>query len=126
MGEFLPLKSLEVYILARQLSVYAWKIYDKLDWKQRKIIGDQMITAADSVGANIAEGYGRYHYLDKIRFYYNARGSYYEFIHWIELMSERKIASGEDCENILRFSKDFIVRFNNFISSAYLAKNKDK
>lgn len=65
---YLTLDNLEVYKLARQLSKEAWKIYKKLDWQIRKIIGDQFIRATDSIGANIAEGYGRYHFLDKIKF----------------------------------------------------------
>ena len=38
----------------------------------------QIRRAALSVPANIAEGFGRYHYLDKAKFYLNARGSPYE------------------------------------------------
>ena len=79
--EYLSLDKLEVYILSRQLSKISWNIYEKQDWKLRKIIGDQFICATDSVGANIAEGYGRYHYLDKIKFYYNARASLKESRH---------------------------------------------
>jgi four helix bundle protein len=36
---------------------------------------DQIRRASTSVGANIAEGFGRFHYKEKIKFYYNARGS---------------------------------------------------
>ena len=54
-------------------------------------MGDQFIEAVDSVGANIAEGYGRFHYLDRIKFYYNSRASLIECNeHWIELLKERK------------------------------------
>jgi four helix bundle protein len=30
------------------------------------------------MAANVAEAFGRYHYRDKLRFYYNSRGSAYE------------------------------------------------
>lgn len=73
MSEYVKLGDLFVYQLALQLSEERWKIYEKLDWQTKKVIGDQFITALDSFGANIAEGYGRYHYLDRIKFYYNAR-----------------------------------------------------
>ncbi|MBJ7296731.1 four helix bundle protein [Anabaena sp. UHCC 0187] len=36
---------------------------------------DQLRRASCSVLLNIAEGYGRYHYLDRLRFMYIARGS---------------------------------------------------
>lgn len=43
-------------------------------------LGDQMIRAARSATANIAEGYGRFHYLDTAKFVSNARGSVYEIL----------------------------------------------
>jgi four helix bundle protein len=50
----------------------------------QKHIGDQFLRAVDYIGANIAEGYGRYHYLDKVKFYYNSRAFHFEaFTHWI-------------------------------------------
>jgi four helix bundle protein len=70
---FIELQDLEVYQLARRLSKDAWGIYSGMTFEQKKIIGDQFIRAVDSVGANIAEGYARYHYLDKVRFYYFSR-----------------------------------------------------
>ena len=59
-----------VYKLALELCETGWMIYEKLEWQDRKIFGDQFIRAVDSVGANIADGYGRFHYLDRIKFYY--------------------------------------------------------
>lgn len=57
-------------------------VYKKMDWQLKKIIGDQFIRAIDSIRANIAEGYGRFHYLDRIKFYYNTCGSLFEAKHW--------------------------------------------
>lgn len=57
-----------VYKLTRELSRIAWVIYEKLEWRIKKIMGDQFIESTDSVSANIAEGYGRFHYLDKVKF----------------------------------------------------------
>ena len=89
--KYILLNDLEVYKLARELSKIGWKIYQDLNWQTKKIMGDQFIEAVDSVGANIAEGYGRFHYLDKIKFYYNSRSSLIECNeHWIELLKERK------------------------------------
>lgn len=44
---YIPLKDLEVYQLARELSKIAWKIYRSLDWQTKKIIGDQFIESTD-------------------------------------------------------------------------------
>ena len=76
--KYIGLDDLEVYQLARKLSAIGWEIYEGLSWQDKKTMGDQFISSTDSIGANVAEGYGRYHYLDKIRFYYHSRGSYLE------------------------------------------------
>lgn len=92
----MELKDLEIYRLSKEISKMAWDIYKNLDWRDKKLFGDQFISAVDSMGANIAEGFGRYHYLDKNKFNYNARGSLLESCHWLELMRERdKINKGD-------------------------------
>lgn len=58
-------------------------------------MGDQLIRVIDSHAANIAEGYGRYHYLDRIKFYYNARASLLESKHWLYLFLKRKKSQKE-------------------------------
>ena len=118
--KFIPLKNLEVYKLARELSKITWKIYQDLDWQDKKTMGDQFLTATDSVGANIAEGYSRFHYLDRIKFYYNARASLSEANdHWIELLKERKIVSRENYKKYKTIAKNLGVKLNNFINATY-------
>jgi four helix bundle protein len=115
---FIELKDLEVYKLSRELSTIAWKIFCRLDFMDKKHIGDQFLRSVDSIGANIAEGYGRYHYLDKVRFYYNSRASHYEaFNHWLELMYEREKISETEFSSIWNTAVTLQVKLNNFISS---------
>ena len=113
-GDF-TLKNLEVYKFSCELSVIAWDIYKNLELDQKIIIGQQFVKAVDSVGANIAEGYGRYHYLDKIRFYYTSRASLFEAIHWVDLLEERKLLS-EDTYNIFKDkAEDLRIKLNGWI-----------
>jgi four helix bundle protein len=49
----------------------------------------QMVRAADSIGANIAEARGRWHRPDQLRLLYIARGSLHELEHWLEVAHER-------------------------------------
>jgi four helix bundle protein len=46
-------------------------------------VGIQLVRAADSVGANIAEAMGRWHGPDRRRLLFIARGSLYETEHWM-------------------------------------------
>ena len=57
----------------------------------RNTVGEQLVRTADSIGANIAEGYGRYHYGEKLRFLYFARGSLYETKYWLNRCSKRNL-----------------------------------
>jgi len=87
---YITIKDLKVYQLARKLSSIGWSIYSGMSFEEKKIMGDQFIRSTDSIGANIAEGYSRFHYLDKVRFYYNARASQSEATdHWVDLLLER-------------------------------------
>jgi four helix bundle protein len=52
-------------------------------------IGSQLVRAADSVGANIAEATGRWHVKDRRRLLFIARGSLYETEHWIACAERR-------------------------------------
>lgn len=53
----------------------------------------QILRAARSSTANIAEGWGRFHYLDSNRFYYNSRGSLAELLdHVLEAKDENYLS----------------------------------
>ncbi len=120
---YISLQNLEVYQLSRELSRIGWEIYQTLDWKMQKINGDQFIESTDSTGANIAEGYGRFHYLDRIKFYYNARGSFLECNeHWIELLKERGQVPEELYNQYKQTAEKFSKKLNNFIHSTYQSK----
>lgn len=113
----MELEDLEIYQLARKISREVWEIYEKLNWQDKKIMGDQFISAIDSVGANISEGFGRYHYLDKNKFNYNARGSLLESIYWLEILKERGKINNEPYDSLNKKIKDLHRKINNYINS---------
>jgi len=120
----LNLTDLEVYQLAIEISELAWEIFRGLSWEEKKVVGFQFIEAIDSIGANIAEGYGRFHYLDRIKFYYNSRGSLLESFHWVSLMLKRNIGDSSKLKNLLGLLSKEKVKLNNFIRVNYVSKNK--
>ena len=122
-NKYIPLQELEVYQLARKLSKIGWTIFETFDWQTKRSIGNQFITATDSIGANIAEGYGRFHYLEKIKFFYNARGSLVEAAdHWLELLKERRNLSDEMYREFREAANELSLKLQNFISVNYQAR----
>ena len=76
-------QDLKCWQLARRLVIEVHKVAAQLPLIERYDLAPQMRRSSKSVMANIAEGYGRYHYLDKLRFFYIARGSLDETINHI-------------------------------------------
>jgi four helix bundle protein len=68
-------EGLRCYQLALQLLEAAYKVVATLPDYEKYNLASQLRRAALSAVLNMAEGYGRYHYLDKLRFFYIARGS---------------------------------------------------
>jgi four helix bundle protein len=70
-------------------------------------LGDQFSRAARSTTANIAEGYGRFHYLDNARFCSNARGSCWEALDHLITSHDEKL-----------LSEDLLFRGRELVGSA--------
>ena len=69
-------EDLECWKACRELRVFvARSLCKTLPKAERYRLGDQILRSAPSTTANIAEGYGRFHYLDNAKFCSNARGS---------------------------------------------------
>ncbi len=125
MGDYIPLNKLEVYKLARELSRIAWDIFEKLSWEYKKTMGFQFVESVDSVGANIAESYGRYYYLDRIKFLHYSRGSLIECNeHWLELLFERNIIDQKEFDDFKKVASKLSLKLNNYINTIYKSKNE--
>jgi len=80
---------LAVYRLAVSLADDMHRAAARWPAFERSSLGLQLVRAADSVGANIAEASGRWHLADKRRVLFIARGSLYETEHWIARAEQR-------------------------------------
>lgn len=93
-------EELEVYQLSEQLADDVWNLVIKWNSFARWTVGRQLVKAADSVGANIAEGTGRGSFKDNKRFVKIARGSLYETRHWLRRAFRRKLLSDEEIHRL--------------------------
>ena len=109
---------LEIYNIARELEKEIWQIYEKLNLDLKRIMWSQFIRSMDSVWANIAEWFGRFHYLDSIKFYYNARWSLFESKHRLEIFQERKLIADDMYSKLTKQFDSLSIKLNNFIRKA--------
>lgn len=70
-----------------------------------------------SVGANIAEGFGRFHYKEKIKFYYNARGSICEVQNFLFFAQDIDYIEKDIAREIFIEYENLNKKLNNFIKS---------
>jgi len=108
---------LDVYKLAEDLSDMIWDDFDKWSHKVQNTIGYQIIRAADSIAANIAEGYGRYTPADRKKFYLYSRGSFEETKAWLRKLIRRKVLPESDTKKYKTIIDQFGPKLNAFINS---------
>ena len=92
------LDELQVYNLSMDMAERIWNIVVKWDYFNKDTIGKQLVRAADSVAANLSEGYGRYHFKENVNFSYYSRGSLYESKTWLTKAYNRKLIFDEPFE----------------------------
>jgi len=82
---------------------------------------DQLRRSVNSICANIAEGFERYHTKDKVRFYYNARGSISECKSHLLVSKELNYIKGDKAALLLKELDRIGIKLNNMISGLYRA-----
>ena len=73
----------------------ARQVVPALPRDERYRLGDQLLRAARATTVNIAEGYGRFHYLDNAKFCSNARGSCWEVLDHLITENDEEFISTE-------------------------------
>ena len=97
---YYSLEELEVYQLAESFSDEIWVLVSEWDYFAKDTVGKQIVRSADSISANIAEGYGRYHYKENRNFCFFSRGSILETKGWLKKSLNRKLIN-DDQFNVL-------------------------
>ena len=112
---YLSVEDLSAYVRSFRLSNYIWQIVTGWDYLAKKTIGLQLIRSIDSISANIAEGFHRFHKNDKIHFYYYSKGSVGESIDWVKKANIRKLFDTKQFTYIMDELKDFPLEINSLI-----------
>lgn len=115
MSENILLDNLDIYMLSMEIGEDVWKVVESWSYFQKISVGKQFVTAADSIAANIAEGYGRFFYKDRRLFYYFARGSLLETKIWASKSLKRKLIAENEYDLLLTKMKELHYKLNIYI-----------
>jgi four helix bundle protein len=110
-------ENLQVYRLAERLADSMWRLVGCWNGFDKHTLGKQLVRAADSIGANIAEGAGRGSYQDNRRFVRIARGSLYETKHWLRRAYVRELISAKSAEDLRPLLDELAPRLNAYLKS---------
>lgn len=84
-------ENLRVLQSAEEIADSIWKKVVEWDDFAKDVVGKQIARSADSIGANISESFGRFHFGEKLQFLYYARGSIFETKYWLNRVKARSL-----------------------------------
>lgn len=113
----MKLEDLQIYQLAMDIGERVWEIVIEWNYFARDTIGKQLVKAADSVAANISEGWGRYYYKEYRQFCYYSRGSLKETLTWLRKARNSGLIDARIFESFRKDINVTSVKLNNYISS---------
>jgi four helix bundle protein len=117
-------ENLRVYRLSEELADAVWDLARRWQPLARDTVGKQIIRSADSIGANIAEGYGRGSYQDNRRFIRLARGSLYETRHWLRRAFRRRLLTNVQTEQLKPLVDKLGPQLNSYLKSIGKTKSE--
>lgn len=114
---------LEVWKQARKIRAIISKLTKNFPSEEKYRLTDQLIRCSRSLGNNIAEGHGRFHYQDNIRFCIVARGSLSETQNHIIIALDEEYINNETFSEFMIEYDHCLKLLNGYI--AYVKKKKN-
>lgn len=119
-------ETLEVWIKGRELRIKFSKLTKSFPVVEKYKLTDQIIRASRSVTANIAEGYGRFHYQENIQFCRISRGSLFELIEHLYVALDEEYIDKNTFTNLKTDINDEIRLLNGYIKYLKGRKNDER
>jgi len=115
---------LHIYKLSEQLSDEIWEIVLRWNYFAKDTVGIQIVKAADSIGANIAEGSGRGTDAELRRFLRIARGSLYETQHWLRRAFKRNLLTVDQVNRLVPMINELTPKLNKYLGQVGSLRHK--
>ena len=109
-------EDLNAWQLAGRLMNECHQLADGLPGKERYDLAPQIRRSSKRVMANIAVGYGRYHYLDRLRFFCFARGSLNDTINHTIIASDLKYIDAPRAKELYELGREAERTFDGYIN----------
>lgn len=108
------LEDLKILQNAENIADAIWK--HVVGWEEfaKDVVGKQMTRAVDSIGANIAESYGRFNFGEKLQFLYYSRGSLFETKYWLNRALARGLMQEDEVNTYAVRLSDVARQLNSF------------
>ena len=120
------LEDLRILKTAEGIADAVWKRVVAWDEFARDVVGKQMARAIDSIGANIAESYGRFNYGEKLQFLYYSCGSLFEAKYWFNRALARELMQVEEVKSYATRLSDVARQLNTFANSLKSQRKDNK
>jgi len=119
-------EDLRVLKSAEEIADSVWKIVVQWDEFAKDVVGKQIARSADSVGANIAESFGRFNFGEKLQFLYYSRGSIFETKYWLNRTKTRSLMKPDEVEEYVNRLTDLARQLNAFAGSLKTVRTEQK
>jgi four helix bundle protein len=119
-------EDLRVLKSAEEIADSVWKIVVQWDEFAKDVVGKQITKSVDSVGANIAESFGRFNFGEKLQFLYYSRGSIFETKYWLNRTRIRGLMKPDEVEEYVTRLTDLARQLNTFASSLKTVRAEQK
>lgn len=119
-------EDLSVWQTARELRRRFSDLAGQLPSAERFRLADQVLRASRSVTANIAEGYGRFHYQENIQFCRQARGSLFELIDHLTVLQDEGLLDEGEFGSLRSDTFQVIRMLNGYVKYLRRRKTEDE
>src|SRR5229473_7283225 len=93
-------EALEVYQVAREFRKAMYRVAKRLPQEEKFGLVSQVRRAAISLTNNIAEGHGRFHFLEQIKFMLQSRGSLEELLDDVNVYEDEAYLPIQEIESL--------------------------
>jgi len=112
---FQTFEDLEVYKAARDFRKAMYAVNRRLPDFEKYELGSQIRRASVSLTNNIAEGHGRFHYPDQIRFFLHSRGSLEELVDDLNSCLDEKYLPSDEVAKLKEQARGVLILINGYL-----------